>query len=93
MDRVKILIFVDILALVSFIVSVVTGIVLWQVFPTGTGFQGGRNTDILTDYMGLVKHDWINIHNLSSMILVSIVIYHLILHWNWIKRVPQMIRK
>jgi len=87
MDRVKLLIYVDILAFISFLVSVFSGFVLWQILPVGNGIQGGRY------YIRLPRHDWINIHTISSSILVAVILYHLLLHWQWIKKIPQMIRK
>ena len=74
MNRLKLLIIVDIIAFILFIVSMVSGIFLW-----------------LKIYI-FSKHILTNIHNISSIILCIIIIYHIVIHWNWIKNIPNILK-
>jgi hypothetical protein len=93
MKKIKLNALVDISAFFASLVSIFSGIVLWQVLPSGAGFRGGRG--LLTDrfFLGLTRHDWIDVHNISSLIFVILVAYHLILHWNWIKNLPNYLTR
>ena len=93
MKKVKLNILVDIVAFFTFLISALSGIVLWQVLPSGNGFQGGR--DLLTGqyFLGLTRHEWIDIHNISSLVFLIIVGIHLVLHWNWIRNIPKMMKE
>lgn len=85
MNRVKLNLFVNIISFFAFLISTITGLVLWLVLPGGYGFRGGRNP--LSDgiFLGLARYDWIDLHNLSSIIFVVLVAVHLVLHRRWIK--------
>ena len=85
MNRVKLNLLVNILSFFAFLISTITGLVLWQVLPGGYGFRGGRSP--LSDgiFLGLARHDWLDLHNLSSIIFVALVAIHIVLHRRWIK--------
>ncbi|RLI08379.1 hypothetical protein DRO42_06450 [Candidatus Bathyarchaeota archaeon] len=47
---------VNIVSLLVFLLSLVSGVVLWQVLPSGGGFQGGRG-QIALSFWGLARHE------------------------------------
>jgi hypothetical protein len=75
------------------LVSLVSGIVIWKILPSGQGFRGGRGELDANLFWGFARHDWVNLHTISSLIFVGLVIVHLALHWYWIKNLPKMIKE
>jgi len=72
---------VDIVSLVSFIIIMVSGFVLWFVLPRGAGRLGGNLL------LGIARHDWITIHNWSSIIFTPAIGIHLLLNLKWIVKI------
>jgi hypothetical protein len=93
MKKAKLNAFVDIFSFFAFLFSLFSGIILWHVLPGGRYFQGGRA--FLTEQfcLGLARHDWINIHHISGLIFIVLILCHLIFHWNWIKNLPKILRR
>ena len=91
MKKAKLNAFVDIFSFFAFLFSLFSGFILWQVLP-GEGFKGGR---VLTEqfFLGLAHQEWKNIHNVSGLIFTILILCHLILHWDWIKNLPKMLRR
>jgi hypothetical protein len=81
-NKAKLNYWVDVVIGLGFILSAVTGIVLF-VAPSG-GYQGGRNPHFGRLVLGLEHDTWKNLHNWSSLVMVAGVLGHLLLHWNWI---------
>ncbi|KQC03162.1 MAG: hypothetical protein APR53_01570 [Methanoculleus sp. SDB] len=82
---------VDICALVAFIPSTVSGLVLFLLLPAG-GYQGGRNLLYAESVLGVTRSGWIDIHDYSSLIFVVFLILHLLLHWRYFKNLPRIFR-
>jgi len=40
----------------------------------------------------LARHSWMDVHIISSLIFVALVVIHLALHWHWIKNLPKMFK-
>ena len=93
MKKAKLNAFVDIFSFFAFLGSSFSGIVLWQVFPRGGGLSGER--ELLADhfFLGIASHDWRNIHQIIGLILIILILCHLILHWDWIKNLPKILRR
>jgi len=70
--------FVDVLMALAFIITSISGLILFFFLPEGLG-RGNS-----TDFLGLVRHDWGLIHNWSGIVMVVLVLIHLVLHWKWI---------
>ena len=79
MKKIKVNYIVDFLAFLSFIVISFTGIVLYFIFPSGTRSRGS------IEFLGMIKNEWISIHDCFALIFVILIIIHLIMHWVWIK--------
>jgi cytochrome b subunit of formate dehydrogenase len=73
---------VDIAIAVGFVLSAVSGIVLY--FAPSAGFMGGRNPGYARQVLFLGHDVWKSIHNWSSFVMAGGVFLHLVLHWDWI---------
>jgi hypothetical protein len=82
MKRITINALVDIGCLITFIPSFVSGLVLFFVLPCG----GGRGAGQLV-YLGLVREQWLNMHNYWSLAFSALLIIHLILHWMYFRNI------
>jgi hypothetical protein len=80
-----------ILLAVVFFISVFSGIVLWLVFPGGSGFGEGRGLGEYS-FLSLSRRNFIDIHNFSSLVFLGLVFVHIAFHWNWIKNLPKLIK-
>jgi len=87
MNRAKQNLLIDLLSFFAFIISTISGVVLWIALPFGEGygFQGGRNLLPTQLFWNLSRHEWIDIHNLSSLIFVLLVVVHITQHRRGIK--------
>jgi hypothetical protein len=64
----------DILIFIAFIGMTSTGVLLLDV-PHGFGGT----------ILGLTRYDWGDLHWVSSLLFVFLIMAHLVLHWNWTK--------
>lgn len=69
---------VDLVSLLAFVVLVVSGFVLWFALPRGGGRQSG------SVYLGIVRNDWIAIHDWTGVLLIISIGIHLLLNLKWI---------
>jgi hypothetical protein len=76
MKRITINAMVDLAALILFIPSLITGVVLFLVLPSGGG-RGERT------YLEIPRDQWLAVHNYSSLIFAGLIIIHLVLHWKY----------
>jgi len=88
----KINTFVNIANLFAGAVSLFSGIIVWLILPSGQGFRGGRGDSDINLFLGLERYNWLDIHTISSLIFVGLIIVHLILHWYWIKNLPKIVK-
>jgi len=70
--------FVDLLMLIFFVINAITGLIIFFFLPTGVK-RGSYQ-----EFLGIIKQNWVHLHNWSGLILLLLVVIHLILHWNWI---------
>lgn len=87
MRRITINALVDIGCLVTFIPSFVSGLVLFFILPSGAG-RGG----IHTVYLGLVRDQWLNMHNYWSLAFSGLLIIHLLLHWMYFRNIGKCLK-
>jgi len=78
MEKTKINYYIDVLMLISFIINAITGLIIFFFLPTGVK-RGSYQ-----EFLGIIKQNWLDVHNWSGLLLLLIVVIHLILHWNWI---------
>jgi len=90
--KIKINIYVNIVSFFALLISGLSGFLLWFFIPKGNSYRGGRNIASGSEFFGLDRHNWIDIHNYSSLIFFILMLIHLILHWNWIKNLPKLLK-
>ncbi len=77
-NKAKINYFLDLIIGVFFLVVAFTGLVLKFAFEENIR-QGGYQT-----FGGINKHLWGNWHDIAGILMIVGVLFHLILHWNWL---------
>jgi hypothetical protein len=81
MKRVTINALIDIGCVITFILSLITGLVLYFVLPSG----GGRGNSYAV-YLGITRSQWLTMHDYTSLVFASLLIIHILLHgkffWN-----------
>ncbi len=75
MSRVRFLFVLAVLAVVAFLVEVVSGLVLWLILPRGLGrgHAGYRET-------------WLDIYDWTAVVLIVIIAVHIYVHRQWLNR-------
>lgn len=66
---------VDSLMIISFLVTAITGLVIFFFLPSGVR-QGA--------FLRIARRTWSVAHDWSGIIFIILVIVHFILHWNWV---------
>jgi hypothetical protein len=82
MRKITINALVDIGCLVTFIPSLISGIILYMVLPSGGGRGGGSGV-----YLGIARDDWLHMHNYTSLVFAALIIIHLVLHWMYFRNI------
>ena len=80
MDKARLNYWIDVLLLVAFVISAVSGFVLKFAFVSA---QPGVGRSIL--FLGTSKMMWLPWHSVSSIVMTVLVMVHLELHFNWLK--------
>ncbi|MCK9590859.1 MAG: DUF4405 domain-containing protein [Methanoregula sp.] len=88
MRRITINALVDIGCLIMFIPSLVSGLVLYLVYPEGGGQSSGW---IL--FMGIAKNQWLTMHNYTSLVFAALLIIYLILNWMFFKNIGRISKR
>ena len=84
MKKAKLNLLVDILNFFAFLITAVSGLVLYFVLSI-SGFKGGRAAVFKSDFLGIERGLWKSIHIYVGIAMIVIVIIHLILHLNYIE--------
>jgi hypothetical protein len=77
----KIYFVVDLIIAAAFILSALSGVILYLV---PGGYQGGRNPYYGTEILSLDHHGWSDLHTWTSFVMMAGIAVHLALHWRWI---------
>jgi len=77
--RLKVKFIVDILMFIDLLVLATSGFILKFVYPAGE-MSGRMGVKFLFDRFG-----WLEVHDITSYIIVGLVIIHLTLNWPFIK--------
>jgi len=86
-DKNKLNYLVDFLAFFSFLITGITGLVLFFFLPGGV--PQGR----YQEFLGILKSSWSFVHDWSGIIFMVLVIIHFVLHWSWIVAMSKNIFK
>ena len=87
MKHIRVNAIVDICCLVTFIASLLTGLVLYFFLPSG----GGRGGSWVT-WMGITRHDWVLWHDIASFVFAALLILHLLLHGNFFRHIGKYVK-
>jgi hypothetical protein len=87
MKRVTINAIIDIGCLITFIPSLITGLVLYLVLPSGSGRGGNWAT-----YLGIARDQWVTMHNYSSLVFAVLLILHLLLHGKFFRHISRTLK-
>ncbi|NNK87776.1 MAG: DUF4405 domain-containing protein [Flavobacteriaceae bacterium] len=68
---------IDIIAFVSFVFLVSTGVILYYILPPGSGRQ--------RTIWQMDRHEWGDIHFCIALVFLAILALHLFMHWRWIR--------
>ncbi len=72
----------DAVIALAFLISTVTGLA-FMVMGSG-GYQGGRNANFATSFLGIAREQWSDLHTVTSLVMITGVLVHVVLHWKWI---------
>jgi cytochrome b subunit of formate dehydrogenase len=81
MTKSKMYYFIDLVIAVAFVVSALSGLVL---FFAPSGYEGGRNPYYGQTVLLLTTRAWSTLHTWGSMAMIAGVGAHLALHWPWL---------
>jgi hypothetical protein len=87
MKRITINAFVDIGCLITFIPSLITGLVLYFFLPSGEGRGGNWVT-----WMGITRHEWVLYHDIASFAFAALLIIHLLLHVKFFRNIGSALK-
>lgn len=83
MKRITLNALVDIGCLITFIPSLISGLVLYLILPSGAGKGGG------TVFLGIIRSQWVLMHNYISLIFAALLIIHLLLHLKFFLKIKK----
>ena len=72
----------DIAIFLAFIITALTGLLLWLVLPEGPGSSNAV-------FMNIDKGAWTDIHDWAGVAMLLGATLHILLHWKWISCVAQ----
>ena len=82
---------INALALMAFTLMISTSIILKWILPPGSGrvetlMRGGHGREkTMMTLMGFSRHEWGEVHFYISIVFLTLLVVHLVLHWNWIR--------
>jgi hypothetical protein len=82
MKRATVNALVDTGCLITFIPSLITGLILYLVLPEGGGRGGGWAT-----YLGITRNQWVTMHDYTSLVFAALLVIHMLLHWNFFRHI------
>jgi uncharacterized iron-regulated membrane protein len=88
MVRMRTNLVVDIVMLIVFIPSLLSGVILWLV---PQGYRGGRAVSEAA-LLGLTRATWNDIHTVTGFALAALVLLHLVLHIPWMRNAGKILR-
>ena len=100
MKKVRLNALINILTLLFFITSAVSGIILWVFLPSGDSLSQdklllsqGLGGELERVFFGLSRSTWSDLHIYSGLIFIILVVTHDMLHWRWYKNLPRILAR
>ena len=82
MKTVKMNYFLNVVIGLAFLASAASGLAF--LFMGDGGYQGGRNGAFSIVFLGIARSTWSDLHLLTSLVMITGVVVHLVMHWKWI---------
>jgi len=82
MKRITLNALVDIGCLITFIPSLISGLVLFLILPCGGGRGSGWEM-----YLGIPRNQWLAMHDFASLLFAALLIVHLVLHTHFFRNI------
>ncbi|MDD4923628.1 MAG: DUF4405 domain-containing protein [Dehalococcoidales bacterium] len=86
--------FLDVILVLSIIVTLASSYILWFVIPRGVGVHsemcGNEGMGFGGNYftvLGIPRYLWVDIHNWAAVILLGLIMLHIIMHYTWIVKI------
>jgi cytochrome b561 len=74
MKKLKIITLTNVLLLLSFLVTSISGIIMAIVFPAGQ--RTGQKI-----WLGLARHSWSSIHSWAGILMIVLTLAHVMFYW------------
>jgi len=75
MVKPKINYWIDVVMLIAFLITAITGIILF--------FMPSGPKSSLSSFLGVIKHTWSSWHQWLGIAMIILAIVHFLLHWKW----------
>ena len=75
MNKIKIKYAVDLITLISFVITAISGLALKFFMPSGV--RQGR----LQEFLGIQKGVWSEMHDIAGIIMIIFALIHVIMYW------------
>lgn len=76
MNKIKAKYIVDLITLLSFVITAITGVIIFLFLPPGEGNRG-----IHSEFLGWGRHDWGVIHDWAGIIMIIFALIHVTMYW------------
>lgn len=84
---------VDTIAFFPLLVTAVTGIIIWLFLPRGTQLAAFGTVLSHQTFLGIQRQIWLDMHTYLGLLFTALVAIHLVLHWSYIKHLPQRLAR
>jgi len=84
---------VDTIAFFPLLVTAVTGIIIWLYLPRGLALGALGTVASHQTFLGIQRQVWLDVHTYLGLLFTALVTIHLVLHWSYIKHLPQRFAK
>jgi hypothetical protein len=87
MRKITINAIVDIIMIIAFIPTLISGVVIYGILPEGGRFSGRAV------FWGLTRNEWTGMHDVWGFALAALIVLHLLLHVRFFRTLPACFRK
>ena len=84
---------IDTIAFFPLLVTAITGIIIWLYLPRGLAIGALGTIASHQTFLGIQQQVWLDTHMYVGLLFTALVVIHLILHWGYIKSLPQRFAK
>ena len=80
---------VNTIAFFPLLVTAITGIIIWLYLPRGLALGALGTIASHQTFLGIQRQIWLDVHTYLGLLFTALVAIHLVLHWYYIKHLPQ----